>query len=221
MTHPEQIIPHGHVLRYTLRERLTHWVAGFSYVYLLFTGLAFWSTWLFSWIAALLGGGQVIRTWHSWVGLIFAGAVLDMYGMWAKQMRHNHLDRAWWQSLRYYSTNQDDKMPPAGRYNAGQKFLFWGFLWAGILLLLSGIILWSPQYFPWHSLIAMRIAVLVHASAALFTIGLFMIHLYMGLFAERGAFGSVIRGDVSLAFAKRYHPGWYEEITGQPASPRK
>jgi cytochrome b subunit of formate dehydrogenase len=41
-----------------------------------------------------------------------------------------------------------------------------------------------------------------------------MIHIYMGVFAERGAFGSVIRGDVSMAFAKRYHPGWYEEIVG-------
>jgi formate dehydrogenase subunit gamma len=112
-------------------------------------------------------------------------------------------------------------MPPAGRYNAGQKFLFWGFFWSSLLLLLSGIVLWSPQYFLAHSVMAMRIAILIHASAALFTIGLFMIHLYMGLFAERGAFGSVIRGDVSLSFAKRYHPGWYEEITGQPAAPKK
>jgi len=43
----------------------------------------------------------------------------------------------------------------------------------------------------------------------------------MGLFAERGAFGSVFRGDVSIAFAKRYHPGWYQEITRQAAAPRK
>ena len=53
------------------------------------------------------------------------------------------------------------------------------------------------------------------------TIGLFMIHLYMGLFAERGAFGSVIRGDVSITFAKRYHPGWYKETVGESTSPRK
>jgi cytochrome b subunit of formate dehydrogenase len=43
----------------------------------------------------------------------------------------------------------------------------------------------------------------------------------MGLFAERGAFGSVIRGDVSIAFAKRYHPGWYKEIVGGPSTPPK
>jgi cytochrome b subunit of formate dehydrogenase len=50
-----------------------------------------------------------------------------------------------------------------------------------------------------------------------------MIHIYMSVFAERGAFGSVIRGDVSLEFAKRYHPGWYEEIVRrrEAAAPRK
>ena len=46
MSSPEQIIPRDHVLRYNLRERLTHWVAVGSYIYLLLTGLAFWSPWL-------------------------------------------------------------------------------------------------------------------------------------------------------------------------------
>jgi len=62
--------------------------------------------------------------------------------------------------------------------------------------------------------------VLTHASAALLTIGLFLIHVYMGVFAERGAFGSVIRGDVSEEFARRYHPGWYKEIV-ESSTPRK
>jgi len=220
VSHPEQIIPHKHVLRYTLRERLTHWAAAATYIYLLATGLAFWSPWLF-WVAVILGGAPVSRMLHPWVGLIFFAAVWYMYTMWAPQMKHTEVDRAWWKAVGYYSRNEDDKMPPAGRYNAGQKFLFWGFFWSAVALLVSGIIMWSPQYFPWHSLIAMRIAVLVHAISALFTIGLFMIHVYMGVFAERGAFGSVIRGDVSIAFAKRYHPGWYDEIVGESTTPRK
>ena len=62
---------------------------------------------------------------------------------------------------------------------------------------------------------------IVQLAAGLFTIGLFLIHIYMGVFAERGAFGSVIRGDVSIAFAKRYHPGWYKEIAGGSSTPRK
>ena len=219
MTHPEQIVPHGHVLRYNLRERLTHWVAAGSYLYLLATGLAFWSPWMF-WLAVVLGGGQISRMLHPWAGLIFTGSVIYMYGMWSKQMRLEAVDRAWWKSLRYYITNQDDKMPPAGRYNAGQKFLFWSFFVSGLVLLLTGLVLWFTDSLPWNLRWLRYIAVILHPIAALVTIANFMIHIYMGVFAERGAFGSVIRGDVSMEFAKRYHPGWYEEIIGS-TDPRK
>jgi formate dehydrogenase subunit gamma len=219
VTHPEQVVPPGHVLRYALHERLTHWVAAGSYLYLLATGLAFWSPWLW-WLAVVLGGGQVSRMLHPWAGLIFTGAVWYMFAMWARQMRFTEVDRQWWKSLHYYITNQDEKMPPAGRYNAGQKILFWTFFWAGLGLLLSGLVLWFTDSLPWSLRWLRYVAVLVHPIAALVTIANFMIHIYMGVFAERGAFGSVIRGDVSMAFAKRYHPGWYKEIVG-PSEPQK
>ena len=220
MSAREQILPHGRILRYQFHERLTHWVAGFSYLYLLLTGLAFYSPWLF-WLAIVLGGGQVSRMLHPWVGLVFACAVVYMYVLWASQMRVTESDKAWWNSLRYYIRNEDDKMPPAGRYNAGQKLLFWGFFVFGLLLLLSGAILWFPEYIPWSLRFLRYIAVIVHVGSALITIGLFMLHVYMGVFAERGAFGSVIRGDVSAEFARRYHPGWYEEVTRSQASARR
>jgi formate dehydrogenase subunit gamma len=90
--------------------------------------------------------------------------------------------------------------------------LFWTFFYSTIALLLSGLVLWFSDYLPWSLRWLRYLAVLLHPIAALITIGNFLIHVYMGVFAERGAFGSVIRGDVSMAFAKRYHPGWYEEI---------
>lgn len=220
MRHAEQAVPSGSVLRYNFNERLTHWITAISYIYLLMTGLAFWSPWLF-WLAVILGGGQVSRMLHPWVGLIFTVCVLMMLGMWAAQMHVDENDKNWFRSVGYYVRNEDEQMPPAGRYNAGQKSLFWGFVVCMVLLLLSGVVLWSPQYFPWHSLVAMRIAILVHASSALLTIGLFLLHVYMGVFAERGALDSMVHGDVSLHFVKRYHPGWYEEITGHTTSPKK
>jgi formate dehydrogenase subunit gamma len=213
-----QVLRYGRILRYTFRERATHWIAALSYLYLLVTGLAFWSPWLF-WMAVLGGGGQVSRILHPWFGLIFVCAVIYMYVMWAGQMRVTDVDKAWWHSLQYYIRNEDDKMPPAGRYNAGQKLLFWGFFICGLLLLLSGLVLWFPEYIPWSLRFLRYLAVLVHASTALLTIGLFLIHVYMSVFAERGAFDSVIRGDVSEEFAKRYHPAWYKEVVG--TSPRK
>ena len=220
MSHSDQIISHGRILRYTLNERLNHWVAAASYIYLLLTGLSFWSAWLF-WIGAVLGGAAVSRMLHPWAGLIFFGAVMYMYNAWAAQMRGTDADKGWWDSVGHYIRNEDDKMPAAGRYNAGQKLLFWGFFWCGILLLLSGIVLWFSEYLPWSLRFLRYISVLLHPAAALLTIGLFLIHIYMSVFAERGAFGSVIRGDVSETFAKRYHPGWYKEIVGGSSAPRK
>src|SRR5271167_779889 len=213
MSNQEQLLPHGHVLRYTFRERLIHWVAAFSYIYLLLTGLAFWSPWLF-WIAIVLGGAPVSRMLHPWFGLIFVFGVFQMYAMWAPQMRVTDADKAWFASMQYYITNQDEKMPPAGRYNAGQKLLFWGFVICGTLLLLSGLILWLPEYIPWNLRALRYLAVIVHPGAALLSIGLFMIHIYMSVFAERGALNSMIGGDVSTDFVRRYHPGWYKEVVG-------
>ena len=58
----------------------------------------------------------------------------------------------------------------------------------------------------------------LHAGAALLTIGAFIIHVYMGVLLERGSFGSVIRGDVSANWAKRYHGIWYDQITRESAA---
>ena len=221
MSHEQQLLRHGRILRYEFHERLTHWVAGFSYLYLLITGLGFYSPWL-QWLLVVMGGGQTSRILHPWIGLIFAAAVLYMYVLWASQMHMTETDKAWWNAVGLYARNEDDKMPPAGRYNAGQKLLFWGFFVFGLLLLLSGLVLWFPEYIPWSLRFLRYTAVIVHVGSALITIGFFMLHVYMGVFAERGAFGSVIRGDVSSEFARRYHPGWYEEVTRASAStPRR
>ena len=56
-----QILPDGRILRYNFIERATHWVSAFSYIYLLLTGLAFWSPWLY-WLAILCGGPQISRS---------------------------------------------------------------------------------------------------------------------------------------------------------------
>jgi formate dehydrogenase subunit gamma len=211
MSRNKYLLPNGRVLRYSFHERAIHWLTGFSYLYLLLSGLAFWSPWLF-WIAIVLGGDSVARELHPWFGLVFFVGVCLMYSMWARQMRETPADKKWWSSIRYYIRNEDEKMPPADRFNPGQKFLFWGFFVSGILLLLTGLILWFPQSIPWNLRVLRLIAVFVHPVIALFTIALFIIHVYMGTAMERGAFGSVIRGDVSRAWANHHHHSWYQQV---------
>ena len=211
------ILATGRVLRYSFHERVVHWLAGFSYIYLLLTGLAFWSPWLF-WIAIVLGGPTVSRELHPWAGLVFVFATFFLYAMWGSQMHRTESDEEFWRSIGHYVRNEDELVPSADRFNAGQKLLFWGFFFCGILLLLSGLVLWFPQLIPWNLRDLRYIAVLVHATCALITIGLFIIHVYMGTAMERGAFGSIIRGDVSRVWAERYHRVWYEHVLRDTAA---
>jgi len=213
------LLPNGRILRYSFRERFLHWIAAVSYVYLMLTGLAFWSPW-FYWMAGLLGGATVSRELHPWAGVLFLLALLLMYAEWGSQMRATENDRRWWRALPHYVRNEDEAMPAEERFNAGQKALFWGFFWCGIALLLSGVVLWFTESIPWSLRYLRYISVIAHPVAALLTIGLFMIHVYMGLAVERGSFGSVIRGDVSQAWAKHHHRVWYDQVV-QDAETKK
>ena len=204
----------GRILRYTLIERVVHWVAALTYGYVLFTGLAFYSPHLY-WIATLLGGPATSRYWHPWVALVFMGTLLWMLRAWHGDMRITPADRQWGKAMQQYIRNEDERLPPIDRFNLGQKYFFWAMLIAGMVLLVSGVILWIPEKIPW-SLRAMRSAgILLHVAAALVTIGAFIIHVYMGTAVVRGGFTSIIRGEVSPAWAKMHHRLWYDRVTGK------
>jgi len=205
-----RILPDGGILRYTLLERVMHWIAGFFYVYLLLTGLAFYSPRLY-WIATMLGGGPTVRVWHPWAGVVFTLVLVWMFKEWGRDMRMTGLDRAWNKAIGHYIRNEDEKLPPAGRFNAGQKGFFWLMFWGGLLLLASGLVLWLTEYIPWGMNWLRQLAVLVHVAAALLTIGGFIIHVYMGTAVVRGGFNSVIRGEVSRQWAETHHPVWLKE----------
>ena len=204
--------PDGTILRYTLNERVNHWFAAFTYSYCLFTGLAFWSPYMY-WLAYLVGGGPTARFWHPWFGLAFTVSMFLMYVMWDRDMRITTADRRWSQAMRHYIRNEDEQLPPEGRFNYGQKLFFWLMFWGIILLLISGIGLWFVEGIPW-SLRGLRyLAVTVHVAAGFATIGGFIIHVYMGTAMVRGGFTSIIRGEVSTQWAKTHHRLWYEQVT--------
>jgi formate dehydrogenase subunit gamma len=207
------------ILRYTLAERVIHWVAGLTYVYELLTGLAFYSPHLF-WIATLLGGGPTSRFWHPWTGLVFSLVLFRMLQIWLCDMRLTAPDRAWVKALSRYIRNEDEDLPPIERFNIGQKYFFWAMLFAGIVLLVTGLLLWFPERIPWGLRWLRYAAVLLHVSAALISIGAFIIHVYMGTAVVRGGFTSIIRGEVSPAWAKMHHRLWYDRVTGVPAARR-
>src|SRR5580692_11335961 len=89
------------IVRYTFAERVNHWIGALSYIYLLMTGLAFWSPYLY-WLAAVVGGGPTARFWHPWFGLAFAGSMIWMFVMWDGDMRITDADRRWSKAMPDY-----------------------------------------------------------------------------------------------------------------------
>ena len=202
------------IRRYSMSERVAHWTSAIAYVYVLATGLAFYSPHLY-WVAIILGGAPTSRFWHPILGLVFVATLALMLRSWFRDMRITAVDKAWGRALNHYIVNEDEMLPPADRFNLGQKYFFWVMLWGGLGLLLSGAILWFPELIPPTLSFLRAAAILVHVACALITIGAFIIHVYMGTAMVRGGFTSIIRGEVSAAWARTHHRLWYQRVTGK------
>jgi formate dehydrogenase subunit gamma len=207
------------VLRYTLKERVVHWLAALTYAYLLLTGLAFYSPNLW-WLAVVLGGGPTSRFWHPVIGLAFLLTVMWMWNAWKHDMRLTDVDRHWGRAILHYIRNEDENLPPVERFNSGQKQFFWVMFLGGCALAASGLVLWFTDALPWSLRWLRYAAVLVHVVAFLLTVAGFIVHVYMGTAVVRGGFSSVIRGEVSRAWARTHHRLWLERMEREGMSPK-
>ena len=198
--------------RFNLLERVVHWVVGVTYVALLLTGLAFAYPPLF-WLTAPLGGGAMARVLHPYIGALFGIAMLLMVVLWIRDMFLNRTDVQWMAAVHHYATHQRDKVPPAGKYNAGQKLFFWVQGVLAIVFVATGVMLWFPeQLAPARTLLSS--ARLLHYTATLGG-GLFLVlHVYLGTVAYPGTARSMIDGKVTRQWARLHHPRWHEEQTG-------
>jgi formate dehydrogenase subunit gamma len=204
----------GRVIRYSFGERTMHTVVAILFGYLLLSGLAFWTPALY-WIAVMLGGGFLSRLLHPWVGVAFFAVVLWMVAIWVRDMRITPGDRAWRRAMRSYARNEDEVVPPAGRFNYGQKMFFWGMLWAAVVLLGSGLVLWFPAAISKPPELR-ELAILLHALSALVAIGLFIVHVYMGVFVVPGSVDAIVRGTVTREWARHHHRLWADETSARP-----
>jgi formate dehydrogenase subunit gamma len=208
------------VLRYTLNERIIHWLAALTYIYLLLSGLAFFIPQMW-WVAGFLGGGATIRFWHPIGGLAFLATVVWMFAKWRRDMRITDADRKWSKAIGRYIRNEDEGLPPVARFNAGQKQFFWIMFFGGILLLASGVVLWFTSSLPWSMRWLRYAAIVTHVTAFLATVAGFIVHVYMGTMVVTGGFSSVVRGEVSSSWARAHHSLWFAEVSGDKSETPK
>jgi formate dehydrogenase subunit gamma len=207
--------PHaGELERYTFTERIMHWFSGVTYLYCLTTGLAFYSPHLY-WLAYLLGGPHTSRFWHPILGVVFVMGTFWMNSLWRRDMEITEVDKRWMSHMRAYITNDEADTPLSDRFNAGQKIYYWLMIYGALLLLLSGVFLWFPEYIPGQSAWVRGVMILLHEVAALATIGGFIIHVYMSVFMVPYSMAAITTGYVTRAWARTHHRLWYLRVTGQ------
>ncbi|HTD03199.1 formate dehydrogenase subunit gamma, partial [Undibacterium sp.] len=157
-----------------------------------------------------LGGGQWTRILHPFIGLaMFVSFAILVLRFW----RHNLMepeDRQWLKQVDDVLNNREEKLPKVGRYNAGQKLLFYTMVVCMLGLLLSGIVIWRA-YFSWYFPVGIiRAAALLHAVCALVLILGIIVHIYAALWIK-GSIGAMTRGTVTYGWARKHHRRWFEE----------
>ena len=198
--------------RYNATDRMNHWLVALTFILLALSGLALFHPSMF-WLTNLLGGGTWTRILHPFIGVVMfvSFAALAM-----KFWQHNKLtdsDRQWLRQWRDVMNKREEKLPEVGRYNGGQKALFWVMVACLIVLLLSGIVIWQPYFTPAFHVTIVRIASVLHALAAFVLILGIIAHVYAALWVK-GTVGAMTRGTVTRAWARKHHPGWYREVGG-------
>jgi formate dehydrogenase subunit gamma len=192
------------IRRFGFLERIVHWVVGVTFVLLLFTGLAFAYPSLF-WLTTLLGGGPAARVLHPQIGALFGVGLLGMFVLWVRDMFLDRKDREWLGAIKHYAAHERDKVPPAGKYNGGQKLFFWVQSVLGIVFVATGLLLWFPAFFGPSLLNTAR---LLHYAATLGGALFLIVHVYLGTVAYPGTARSMLDGKVTPAWARLHHPRW-------------
>jgi formate dehydrogenase subunit gamma len=200
------------LLRYTPFERVNHWLAAITFVLLAFSGLAFFHPAFYP-MTQLFGGGVWTRILHPFIGVVMAVSFGVMFFNYRQLNVLTPTDMEWLKHVREVVDGDDRNMPEAGKFNGGQKLLFWLLVACMVLLILSGIVIWRAYFAFLFPVAVIRLASVVHAVAATIMIALIIFHIYAAIWTKE-SIDAMLYGWVRRAWAKQHHPAWFRQMTG-------
>lgn len=217
---------HLEVSRYSGSARINHWIVAISFVLLMISGLALFHPSLY-WMTGLFGGGPTARWVHPWLGVVL---MIGFFGLFFRFFAANLPERTDWVWLRRIKdvlAGREEHLPEVGKYNAGQKFVFWSQAFLVLVMFVTGIGLWPAGLAYFEQLLGFkasidqrRMAAVIHAGAAVATIAIWIIHVYAAIWV-RGTISAMTRGTVTGGWAWRHHRKWLrKEIGKEPGGPQ-
>jgi formate dehydrogenase subunit gamma len=202
--------PKGTLTRNSTVNRLNHWFTAACFVLLTISGLSMFDPLLY-WMSGLFGGGQWTRAVHPWIGIAllisFTGLFIEFWrdNLWNKD------DLEWTLAIDRVLANEETTVPPVGRFNAGQKFVFWSMTLLIPVLFLTGLVIWEVYFSSYTSIETQRAAVLIHSLAAIAAIIVWITHVYAAIWV-RGSVRAMTQGWVTPGWAWRHHRKWFRRL---------
>src|SRR5262247_2122801 len=212
----------GRVLvRFSAFERLVHWMTATCFIILAISGLniTFGRPLLLPLIGpdAFTEWSQWAKYAHNYLSFPFTLGVVLIFLMWIVWNIPNKTDVQW---LKQGGGIVGHKHPPAGRFNAGQKLIYWIVVLGGGAVAVSGYLLMFPFYGT--TIAGMQLAQIVHGVVAVLFVAAMLGHIYIGTIGMEGAFEGMWDGTVDVNWAKEHHSQWAaqkaaKEQAGAPA----
>jgi len=196
------------IQRYNLVERLNHWIVAFCFVTLALSGIGFFFP-SFNWLMNGYGTPQLARILHPFFGVVMFVSFLGMFFRYWKHNLPEKDDLVWAKNIDKVLTNHE--VGDTGRYNFGQKCVFWAAIGCLVLLMASGVIIWRPWFADYFPIPLIRLALLVHSVAGIGLILVIIMHVYAATWAK-GSISAMTGGKVPVSWAKYHHPRWYRQV---------
>lgn len=198
------------ILRTRFPERLCHWMIVFCFFLAATSGLS-WFFPTFSWLSAFLGTPQMARVLHPFLGVAVFFGLCYMFVKFVKYNLPARTDGIWFRNVKNVILNRHGEPLKIGKYNAGQKVLFWLIMLSILVLLVSGLIMWRAYFAEFFPIPVIRLAILAHSVAGIGLILLIAGHIYLAIWV-RGAVSGMVTGYVSRAWVRQHHDRWYAEL---------
>lgn len=198
------------IRRFAAHERFAHWLIAVSFLVQAVTGLNY----VFGKRLLLpIMSPDAFATWTQWakylhmtVAWAFMLGWVIVFVIW---VRDNLPIREDWTWLRSFGGFFSGRRVSSGKFNAGQKIMFWSVFVGGLLMIGSGLALMFP--IGAVDVNGMQVANSLHALIAVFFIAGILAHIYIGSIGMEGAFDAMGHGDVDLAWAEHHHDLWVRE----------
>ena len=198
------------IVRYTAGVRTNHWIVAISFVLAALSGLALFHPAMF-WLSELFGGGPWTRILHPYLALVMVVAFFFLARAVWLDNRMQPRDWTWLKRWRDVVNNREEDLPEVGRYNGGQKLLFFLMVLCLAGLFLSGIAIWRAYFGLYFSVGTIRIASVFHALCAFVLICGIIVHIYAAIWVK-GSVHAMTRGTVTPGWAFKHHRAWLREV---------